>query len=105
LPINSELKGQIAHQMAYNLVNDRLKDALEEDRHFAHAFPLEALLHIKMTYPFTDIDVDKEGKMFAKTKFKLRANKGKIKPDNFNLRVHACLCDGREDLHLPCHAR
>ncbi|MHA2030010.1 MAG: hypothetical protein ACW99Q_11505 [Candidatus Kariarchaeaceae archaeon] len=103
LPLNQELKTQMAREMAYNLVHDRLNNALDDDRHFAHAFPLEALLHVKFAYPFTDLDIDKEGKFHAKTKFKIRANKGKKKPDNFNLRVHACLCNGLEENNLACH--
>ncbi|OLS26168.1 MAG: hypothetical protein HeimC2_16600 [Candidatus Heimdallarchaeota archaeon LC_2] len=104
LPISHDLKGQIAENLAFNLVNDRLKDAFSNrDREFSHAYPLEALLHVKIAYPFTDIDRDKDGKVYAKTKFKLRANKGKKKPDNFNLRLHSCLCDGNKDFHLPCH--
>lgn len=103
LPVSQELKTQIAQNLAYNLVNDRLKKALDNEKHQAHAVPHEALLHIKMAYPFTDVDVDNHGNMYSKTKFVRRANKGKLKPDDFNLRVHGCLCNNDEALHLPCH--
>jgi hypothetical protein len=97
----------IAKNIGYNLVKNTLEEALEEGPEFKHDSLYEAVLHIKMAYPFSDIIIGKDGKVKSGTAFTATSLSGdfdinKISPNDFNLRIHACLCDGNDDDHISC---
>jgi hypothetical protein len=95
---------EIAKKLGYNLVINTLNEALDQGPEFRHGSLFEALLHIKMAYPFSDIILSDNGKARSSITFTTAEEKeGKdIDPTDFNLRVHECLCGGNKDDHVSC---
>ncbi|MHA2249725.1 MAG: hypothetical protein ACXAD7_05155 [Candidatus Kariarchaeaceae archaeon] len=90
----------IAKNIGFNIVKNTLEEALVDGPEFRHNSLFEALLHIKMAYPFSDITVDESGRARASTVFTVADQI--TNPADFNLRIHSCLCGGNQDDHVSC---
>ncbi|MCH8906595.1 MAG: hypothetical protein IH840_05860 [Candidatus Heimdallarchaeota archaeon] len=102
--IDRETKQKIAEEMAYNNVRKALADALQNGPEFSHRNLQEAMVHLKMAYPFTDIVMNQNGVSQINTHFRVLPRTGEttITKKDFNLRIHSCLCEGRQDLSTAC---
>ncbi len=104
LDLPSDQIGKIASDIGYNLVKNTLKEALKNGPQFRHNSLYEAILHIKMAYPFSDFIWSETGRVQSGTVFRANSldNETEINPHDFNLRIHSCLCNGDKEDHISC---
>lgn len=111
LDLPTETIHKLAEQFSYNLVKETLSDALEDGPEFTHESLYEALVHIKMAYPFSDIKIERyedddgnsKTRTIPTTIFTVPHEEDNFDPSDFNLRVHSCLCRGEKDFKTSCN--
>jgi hypothetical protein len=105
--LTDKMKLDIIRGVGYNMVNNSLKeleihaDQIKEN----HDSLIEALIHVKMAYPFTDLKYDTNDSSrgsVVQSALNFEIPDGDFDQTNFNLNISPCLCGGDSESYYAC---
>jgi len=85
---------RLFEKFGYNMVENNLNEIITKEytEQFTHDTIVESLLHLKMSYPFVDLEEDEQGEL--KTSVDFHIEELNDAENEVILRINPCLCQG-----------
>lgn len=105
--LTDNMKLDIIRGVGYNMVKNSLQeveihaDQIKDN----HNSLIEALIHVKMAYPFTDLKYDSSDSnrgSVVQSALNFDIPDGNFDQTNFNLNISPCLCGGDSESYYAC---
>ncbi|MHA2501832.1 MAG: hypothetical protein ACXAE3_03085 [Candidatus Kariarchaeaceae archaeon] len=104
--LSEDTKQSILRTFGRNLVQENLKKVISEEymQHFNHSILTEALLHLKMSYPFADVTntPDGSGQDNIRVNVKFELLREYDTGNELDLKISPCLCQGETNQRYMC---